>query len=180
MVCLDEIDNYVETVLISCMVCIDLGCRKHNTEYPRTNVSICSERKKERGRHVGRCLVSSRWWRTPLQKFFECHMEEAKRCAQQPSNGPQKNGYYAPDFPEKIAKNCLPLSLLWSSWVSVQCKFSHFVGGFAVLQISTSSLRCTGDLGRHRNASCYRDYSTQFKTVIKKANGFQVCCLQVS
>jgi len=26
----------------------------------------------------------------PLQKFFECHMEEANRCAQQPSKGPQK------------------------------------------------------------------------------------------
>ena len=54
MVCLDEIDNYVEIVLISCMVCIDLDYRKHNTEYPRTNVSIFPERKKERGRHDGR------------------------------------------------------------------------------------------------------------------------------
>jgi len=48
MVCLDEIDNHVEIVLISCMVCTYLACRKHDTEYPRTNVSICSERKKER------------------------------------------------------------------------------------------------------------------------------------
>jgi len=45
MACLDEIDNYVEIVLISCMVCTDLECRKHDTGYPRTNVSICSERK---------------------------------------------------------------------------------------------------------------------------------------
>jgi len=118
----------------------------------------------------------------PLQKFFECHMEEAKRCTQQPSNGPQKNGYYAPDFPEKIAKNCLPLSLLWSSVMLGKCTMQVFTffGGFAVLQISTSSLLCTGDLGRHGNASCYRDYSTHFKTIIKKANGFHVCCLQVS
>jgi len=54
MVCLAEIDNYVEIVLISCMAWNDLDCRKHNTGYPRTNVSICSERKKERGRHDGR------------------------------------------------------------------------------------------------------------------------------
>ena len=126
----------------------------------------------------------------PLQKFFECHMEEAKRCAQQPSNGPQKNEYYSPDFPEKIAKNCLPFSLLWSSVMLGKCTMQvfiflvglrfHFLGGFAVLQISTSSLLCTGDLGRHGNASCCRDYSTHFKTIIKKPNGFQVCCLQVS
>ena len=67
-----------------------------------------------------------------------------------------------------------------SCWVSSICKFSHFLGGFAVLQISTSSLLCAGDLGRHGNASFYRDYSTHFNTIIKKANGFQVCCLQVS
>jgi len=54
MVCLDEIDNYVEIVLISCMAWNDFDCRKHDTGYPRTNVSICSERKKERGRHDGR------------------------------------------------------------------------------------------------------------------------------
>jgi len=47
MVCLDEIDNYVEIVLISCMAWNDLDCRKHDTGYPHTNVSICSERKKE-------------------------------------------------------------------------------------------------------------------------------------
>ena len=134
IVCLDEIDNYVEIVLISFMVCKDLDCRKHNTEYPRTNVSICSERKKERGRHDGRSLVSSGG--EPLQKFFEYHMEEAKRCAQQPSNGPQKNGYYAPDFPEKIAKNCSPLSLLWSSVILGKCtmqvfSFSWWVCGIA-------------------------------------------------
>jgi len=34
--------------------------------------------------------------------------------------------------------------------------------------------------GRHGEASCYRDYSTHFKTIIKKASGFQACCLQVS
>jgi len=72
----------------------------------------------------------------PLQKFFEYHMEEAKRCAQQPSNGPQKNGYYAPDFPEKIAKNCSPLSLLWSSVILGKCtmqvfSFSWWVCGIA-------------------------------------------------
>jgi len=48
LVCLDEIDNYVEIVLTFCMVCTYLDCRKHDTECPRTNVSICSERKKER------------------------------------------------------------------------------------------------------------------------------------
>jgi len=67
-----------------------------------------------------------------------------------------------------------------SCWVSVQCKFSHFLGGFVVLQSSTSSLLCTGDLGRHGEASCYRSYSTHFKTIIKTASGFQVRCLQVS
>ena len=60
-----------------------------------------------------------------------------------------------------------------SYWVSVQCKFSHFLGGFAVLQISTSSLRCTGELGRHWNASCYRDYSTHFKPSSKKQMAFK-------
>jgi len=46
----------------------------------------------------------------PLLKFFEHHTEEAKKCARQPYNGPQKNGCYAPDIPEKIAKNfCLCL-----------------------------------------------------------------------
>jgi len=54
MVCLDENDNYVEIVLISCMVCTGLDCRKHDAGYPCTNVSIRSERKKERGRHDGR------------------------------------------------------------------------------------------------------------------------------
>ena len=50
----------------------------------------------------------------PLQKFFEYHMEEAKRCAQQPSNGPQRNGYYAADFPEK---NCKELFTFVSAMV---------------------------------------------------------------
>jgi len=31
----------------------------------------------------------------PLQKFFEYHMEEAKKCAQQPSNGPQKTDHFS-------------------------------------------------------------------------------------
>ena len=126
MVCLDEIDNYVEIVLISCMAYTDLDCRKHDTGYPRTNVSICSERKKERGRHDRGWLVSSRYWRTALQKILKYHMEEAKKCSQQPSNGSQKNGYYAPDFPEKIAKNCLPLSLLWSRVMLGKCTMQVF------------------------------------------------------
>jgi len=54
MVCLDENEKYVEIVLISCMACTELDSRKHDTGYLRTNVSICSERKKERGRHDGR------------------------------------------------------------------------------------------------------------------------------
>ena len=118
----------------------------------------------------------------PLQNFFEYHMEEAKRCAHQPSNGPQKADITPQIFQKKLQRIvhfCLCYGQA-SCWVSVQCKFSHFLGGFAVLQISTSSLLCTGDLGQHGNASCYRDYSTHFKTIIKKANGFQVCCLQVS
>jgi len=31
MVCLDEIDNYVEIVLISCMACTDPDCREQAT-----------------------------------------------------------------------------------------------------------------------------------------------------
>jgi len=46
MVCLDEINNYVEILLISCMVCTYLVWRNHDTEYPRTNVSIRSEKKR--------------------------------------------------------------------------------------------------------------------------------------
>ena len=104
MVCLDEIDNYVEIVLISCMACTDLDCRKHDTGYPRTNVSIYVKR--ERRSEDG--MMEDDWFLPyiggqPLQKFFEYHMEEGKKCAQQPSKGPQKNGYNAPDFPEKIA-----------------------------------------------------------------------------
>ena len=34
MVCLDEIDNFVEIVLITCMAWNDLDCRKHDTGYP--------------------------------------------------------------------------------------------------------------------------------------------------
>jgi len=49
---------------------------------------------------------------------------------------------------QRIAYLCLCYGQA-SSWVSSQCKFSHFLGGFAVLQISTSSLLCAGDLGRH-------------------------------
>ena len=87
-----------------------------------------------------------------------------------------------PQIFQKKLQIIVPLCLCYgqaSCWVSVQCKFPHFLGGFAVLQISTSSLLCTGDFGRHGEASCYRDYSIHFKTIIKKANGFQVCCLQV-
>ena len=46
MVCVDEIDNYVEIVLISCMACTDLDCRKHDTGCPRTNVSIYVQRER--------------------------------------------------------------------------------------------------------------------------------------
>jgi len=73
--------------------------------------------------------------RQPLQKFFKYHMEEAKKCSGQPSNGPQKNGYYAPDFQKKLQR-IVYLCLCYgqaSCWVSVQCKFSHFLCGFAVL-----------------------------------------------
>jgi len=40
-----------------------------------------------------------------------------------------KNGYHAPDFPEEIAKNCLRLSLLWSS--VMQGKFTMQVFTFS-------------------------------------------------
>jgi len=43
-----------------------------------------------------------------------------------PSNLQKKNGYYAPDFPEKIAKNCLPWSLLWSSVMLGKCTMQVF------------------------------------------------------
>jgi len=183
MVCLDEIDNYVENVLISCMACTDLDCRKHDTGYPRTNVSIYLQRE----RRSEDDMMEDDWFLPyiggqPLQKFFEYHKEEAKKCVQQPSNGPQKTVSTPQIFQKKIQR-IVYLCLCYgqaSCSVSVQCKFSRFLGGFAVLQISTSSLLCTGDLGRHGEASCYRDYSTHFKTIIKKANGFQACCLQVS
>ena len=99
-----------------------------------------------------------------------------QKCAQQPSNGPQKTDTMPQIFQKKLQRIvyvCLCYGQA-SCKVSSQCKFSHFLGGFAVLQISTSSLLCTGDLGRHGNASCYRDYSTHFKTIIKKANGFNL------
>ena len=138
--------------------------------------------RQERRRHDGRWLVSSRVGGQPLQECFEYQMQEAKKCPQQPSNGPQKMDTTFQIFQKKLQRTvylCLCYGQA-SCWVSVQCKFSHFSGGFAVLQISTSSLLCTGDLGRHRDTWCYKDYTTQFKTIIKKTNGFQVCCLQVS
>ena len=49
----------------------------------------------------------------PLQKFFEYHMEEAKRCAQQPSNGPQKP-ILRPRFSRK---NCKELFTFVSAMV---------------------------------------------------------------
>jgi len=64
--------------------------------------------------------------RQPLQKFFEYHMEEAKNAPSNLQTDHKKNGYYALDFPEKIAKNCLPLSLLWSSVVLGKCTMQVF------------------------------------------------------
>jgi len=46
MVCLDEIDNYVELVLISCMACTDLDCHEHDTGYPFADVSIYVQRER--------------------------------------------------------------------------------------------------------------------------------------
>jgi len=40
----------------------------------------------------------------PLQKFFECHMEEAKRCAQQPSKRPQKTDTTPQIFQKKLQR----------------------------------------------------------------------------
>ena len=40
----------------------------------------------------------------PLQKFFEYHKEEAKKCAQQPSNEPQKKRILRPRFSRKNCK----------------------------------------------------------------------------
>jgi len=50
----------------------------------------------------------------PLQKFFEYHMEEAKKCAQQPSNGPQKKRILRPRFSRK---NCKQLFTIVSAMV---------------------------------------------------------------
>ena len=136
MVCLDEIGNYAEIVSICCMACTDLDCRKYDTGYPRANVSICSKRKKEQGRHDGRWLVSSRYWRSAFAEIFRISHGGSTKCAQQPSNGPQKNGYYAPDFPEKIAKNCLPLSLLWPSVMPGKCTMQVFTFSWWVCGIA--------------------------------------------
>ena len=89
MVCLDEIDNYVEIVLISCMACTDLDGCKHDTGYPRTNVSVYVQRERRSEDN----MMEDDWFLPyiggqPLQKFFEYHMEEAKKRAQQSSNGP--------------------------------------------------------------------------------------------
>ena len=84
MVCLDENDNYVEIVLTSCMACTDLGCRKRDTGYPRTNVSrlyVQSERSEDNMMEDDRFLADVGG--QPLQKFFEYHMVEAKNA---PSN----------------------------------------------------------------------------------------------
>jgi len=136
MVCLDEIDNYVEIVLICCMVCTDLDCRKHNTEYPHTNVSICSERKKERGRHDGRWLVSSRCWRTAFAELFRISHGGSKKMRPATFKRTIKNGYYAPDFPEKIAKNCSLLFLLWSSVMLGKCTVQVFTFSWCVCGIA--------------------------------------------
>jgi len=179
MVCVDEIDNYVEIVLISCMACTDLDCRKHDTGCPRTNVSIYVQReRRSEDDMIGffRILadslsrnLSNITWRKQKNAPSNLHTDHKKTDT-------------TPQIFQKKMQRIVYLCLCYgqaSCWVSVQCKFSHFLGGFAVLQISTSSLLCTGDLRRHGEASCYRDYSTHFKTIIKKANGFQVCCLQV-
>ena len=50
----------------------------------------------------------------PLQKFFEYHMEEAKRYAQQPSYGPQKKRILRPRFSRK---NCKELFTVVSAMV---------------------------------------------------------------
>ena len=183
VVCLDEINNYVEIVLIACMACTDFDCRKHDTGYSRTNVSIYAQRE----RRSEDDMMEDDWFLPyiggqPLQKFLEYHMEEAKTA---PSNlqTDHKKADTTPQIFQTKLQRIVFLCLCYGQalcWVSVQCKFSHFLGGFAVLQISTSSLLCTGDLGWHGEASCYRDHSTHFKTIIKKANGFQECCLQVS
>jgi len=88
------------------MACTDLDCCKHDTGYPHDWFLPD---------HGGQ----------PLQKFFEHHTEEAEKCTQQPYNGP-KNGYYAPDFPEKIAKNCLTLSVLWTNVMLGKCTMEVF------------------------------------------------------
>ena len=126
MVCLDEIDNYVEIVLISCMAWNDLDCRKHDTGYPRTNVSICSERKKERGRHDGRWLVSSRYWKTAFAEIFQISHGGSKKMLRATFKRTAKKRILRPRFPEKIAKNCLPLSLLWSSVMLGKCTMQVF------------------------------------------------------
>jgi len=103
MVCSDEINNYVEIVLISCMACTDLNCHKHDTGYPRTNVSIYVQRE----RRSEDDMMEDVWFLPyiggqPLHKFFEYHMEEAKKCAQQPSNGPQKTDTTPQIFQKKL------------------------------------------------------------------------------
>ena len=117
----------------------------------------------------------------PLQKFFECHMEEAKRCAQQPSKRPQKTDTTPQIFQKKLQR-IVYFYLCYgqaSCWEVYNASFHIFLVGLRYCKLTLLHY-CAGDLGRHGNASCYRDYSTHCKTIIKKANGFQVCCLQVS
>jgi len=113
MVCLDEIDNYVEIVLISCMTWNNLSCRKHDTGYPRTNVCICSERK-ERGRHDGRWLVSSRCWRTAFAEIFQISHGGSKKMLPATFKRTTKKRILRPRFSRK---NCKELFTFFSAMV---------------------------------------------------------------
>ena len=116
----------------------------------------------------------------PLQNVSEYHMEKAKKYAQQPSNGPQKKwiGLIRPIFSRK---NCKELFTFVSAIVkrhAGKCTMQVFTFSWWDCSIANQHFFITvyRNLSRHGEASCYRDYSTHFKTIINKANDFQVCC----
>jgi len=65
-------------------------------------------------------------WRTTFAGMFRISDAGSKKMPPATFKRTTKNGYYVPDFPEKIAKNCLPLSLLWSSVMLGKCTMQVF------------------------------------------------------
>jgi len=50
-----------------------------------------------------------------ISEYFGKVISDAKIVAQQSISGNSGNPYYAPQFTDRLVRNCIPLSLLWSS-----------------------------------------------------------------